>query len=516
MKPVIDYLGFVVLGTAVTCIVLVTTWGGQEYAWSSPTIIGLAVAAVVLLALFVVLERRAAEPVIPPRLFRSRAFTVAAVVSFIIGIAMFGAIQYLALFLQVVLGVSATKSGLMMLPLMAGLLGASIASGRAISRTGKYRIYPMAGTLIATLAMILLSRLTAHSGRLEPSLFMIVLGVGIGLVMQTMVLVSQNSAELRDLGVATSTANFCRSMGASIGIAMFGSVFNTQLRHHLARAFGDVAAGARPDTRNLQAIHSLPQHAQELYKTAFADSLSRVFEIAAPVVFIGFLMVLFMPELPLRGIASKAKPAGTDAGGASASSGALATGGATATPVSDQAVTAQAIKETPAATQAAPVAVVPAQAMSVEATVESAAAAVAVARTTGPAAVAPAESPAPPATAAGAAPGQATGTPTSAAGQPARRWQPEGSMVMDESEGRPAGWTEQEVGALVNEARRLARADALSTLRRAYEAQLLDLASDHTPAAGPSGNGNRVGSGSGTAGTVAEAPNGVSASHRTS
>ena len=192
-RPSIDYWGFTLLGAAASCLVLLTTWGGSEYAWGSPMILGMAATTILLLAGFVFVEHRAVEPLIPLRLFRNRTFTVSGSVSFIIGMAMFGAIMYLPLYLQLVGGASATNSGLLMLPLMGGLLVASIFSGQVITRTGRYRIFPIAGTLIAALGMFLLSTMNANTAQPVAMAWMSVLGFGIGMTMQVMVLSSQNS-----------------------------------------------------------------------------------------------------------------------------------------------------------------------------------------------------------------------------------------------------------------------------------------------------------------------------------
>jgi EmrB/QacA subfamily drug resistance transporter len=312
-KPMIDYLGFVLLAAAVSGVVLITTWGGAEYAWNSGVIVGLSVATVVLTAAFIAWERRSKEPVMPLGLFRNRTFTVASVVSFIIGLAMFGAIIYLPLYLQLVAGASATNSGLLMLPLMAGLLVASILSGQAISRTGHYKPYPIIGTALAATGMYLLSRLDVTSPRIEASLAMIVLGAGIGLVMQVMILATQNSVARADLGVATATVSFFRSVGGSVGVALFGAVFNNHLAANLS------VAGASSDTGSagvsLQAIRALPAAAQVVFKTAFSDALSSVFLLAVPVVVVAFVLTWFLREAPLRTVVppATAPAAPTDA-----------------------------------------------------------------------------------------------------------------------------------------------------------------------------------------------------------
>jgi EmrB/QacA subfamily drug resistance transporter len=298
-KPMIDYLGFVLLAGAVSGLVLLTTWGGAQYAWSSPTIIWLGVGTVIATIVFVAWQLRSREPVMPMNLFANRTFTVASVVSFIIGLALFGAIIYLPLYLQLVFGASATSSGLLMLPLMGGLLVASIVSGQLITRSGHYKIFPIIGTALATLGMFLLSLLDVNSPRIEASADMIVLGAGVGLVMQVMVLATQNSVQRQDLGVATATVTFFRSVGGSVGVALFGAVFNNHLAANLASS-GGAGSGASSAGVSLQAIRALPAAAQVIYKTAFADALSSVFLIAVPVVALAFALAWLLRETPLR------------------------------------------------------------------------------------------------------------------------------------------------------------------------------------------------------------------------
>jgi EmrB/QacA subfamily drug resistance transporter len=302
-KPAIDYFGFAVLAAAISCLVLFTTWGGGQYAWGSPVIVGLITATVVLLGIFLRLEQHASEPVIPPQLFRNRTFNVAGGVSFIIGLAMFGSIIYLPLFLQLVSGASATNSGLLMLPLMAGLLTASMVSGQVISRTGRYKVFPVTGTAIAAVAMLGLSTMNATTPRLVASAWMVVLGVGLGLVMQVMVLVTQNSVDRSVLGVATATVSFFRSVGGSVGIAVFGALFTSGLAHNLSHDLpaGVAARLGAAGGGSLQTVATLPPDQQLAYKTAFADALTTVFSYAFPIMVVAFLLTWLLQEVPLRG-----------------------------------------------------------------------------------------------------------------------------------------------------------------------------------------------------------------------
>jgi EmrB/QacA subfamily drug resistance transporter len=301
-KPAIDYLGFSVLAAAISCLVLFTTWGGAQYAWSSPQVLGLIAATLVLLAVFVQIEKHVSEPVIPLRLFSNRTFNVASAVSFIIGLGMFGSIIYLPLFLQLVSGASATNSGLLMLPLMGGLLVSSTLSGQAISRTGRYKVFPVVGTALAALGMFLLSTMDASSSRNVASAYMVVLGAGIGLVMSVMVLVTQNSVDRSDLGVATATVSFFRSVGGSVGVAVFGALFTSGLTHNLSRDLPAAVAAKLGSTGggSLQAVQSLPTAQQLGYKTAFADALTTVFTYAVPIMAFAFLLTWLLKEVPLR------------------------------------------------------------------------------------------------------------------------------------------------------------------------------------------------------------------------
>src|SRR5438477_12026466 len=254
----IDVAGTALLSGGVGALILLTTWGGSQYAWGSTTIFELGIVGVVLLAIFVWWERRAAEPILPLHLFRSPVFSVANAMGFAIGMAMFGAIIFIPLFLQIVYGASPTSSGLRMLPLMAGLLVAAIASGRAISRIGRYKMFPIAGTAPPVVGMFLLSLLRVGTAPWLPSLYMLVVGVGIGLVMQVLVLVVQNDARPEDIGVATSTATFFRSVGGSFGVAIFGTIFASRLASQLSHLPHSVTAKLG------SGVHLNPEQAKHL------------------------------------------------------------------------------------------------------------------------------------------------------------------------------------------------------------------------------------------------------------
>jgi EmrB/QacA subfamily drug resistance transporter len=297
----IDYLGAGLLASGIGALILVATWGGTQYAWGSATIVGLTVAGFALLAAFVWQERRATEPIIPLRLFRSRTFALAGAMGFTIGIAMFGAIIYLPLFLQLVYGASPTSSGLRMIPLMAGLLTASIASGRAITRYGHYKVYPIVGTATLVVGMFLLSRLTVSTDAWLASVYMLVVGLRIGLVMQVLVLMVQNDARPKDMGVVTSTATFFRSVGGSFGVALFGAVFASRLAGELARLPADVVArlgdvGAIDPARAKQ----LPPDVHADFLQIFASALHGVFLFGMAIAIVPFALSWLIREVPLR------------------------------------------------------------------------------------------------------------------------------------------------------------------------------------------------------------------------
>jgi EmrB/QacA subfamily drug resistance transporter len=286
----IDYLGAVLLSVAITLVVLVTTWGGNEYDWGSPTIVGMLLGAAMLLIAFVAVERRAAEPILPLRLFRVRTFDLSSGIALMIGIAMFGVISFLPLFLQTVNGASATDSGLLLAPLMLGLLGASIVAGRAVTRTGRYRRYPIAGTIITSVGMLLLATLDASSSRTESGVYMVVCGIGLGLTMQLIVLASQNAVPVADLGVATSAVNFFRSIGGSVGVALFGALFNSRLHDALSGA-----EALRPEQ-----VQALPDAARAVYVADFADALTATFAFSVPLLLVAVALAVAQRELPLR------------------------------------------------------------------------------------------------------------------------------------------------------------------------------------------------------------------------
>ncbi|WP_240800259.1 MDR family MFS transporter [Streptomyces rhizosphaericola] len=304
-KHTIDYLGTFLIASVATCLILVASLGGTTWAWASAQIIVLAALAVVLLAAFVVVERRAVEPVLPLKLFRIRTFSLVAVISFVIGFAMFGAMTYLPTFLQVVHGITPTMSGVHMLPMVLGLLLTSTASGQIVSRTGRWKVFPLAGTALTAAGLLLLHRLTPASSTWEMSLCFFVFGAGLGLVMQVLVLVVQNAVSYQDLGVATSGATFFRSIGASFGVAIFGTVFTNRLIGQLDSALAgrSVPPGADADrlAADPRAIQMLPTDLRPTILEAYSTSITDVFLYAAPVVLVAFVLAWFLREDKLRG-----------------------------------------------------------------------------------------------------------------------------------------------------------------------------------------------------------------------
>ncbi|MFF1447177.1 DHA2 family efflux MFS transporter permease subunit [Streptomyces sp. NPDC058274] len=304
-QHVIDYLGTFLIAAVATCLILVASLGGSTWGWTSPQLIGVAVLAVVLAVAFAAVERRAAEPVLPLKLFHIRTFTLAAVISFVVGFAMFGAMTYLPTFLQVVQGISPTMSGVHMLPMVFGLLISSTASGQIVSRTGRWKVFPIAGTGVTTLGLLLLHQLDENSGTATMSAFFFVFGLGLGLVMQVLVLIVQNAVSYEDLGVATSGATFFRSIGASFGVAIFGTIFASRLGDKLTAALRGQQLPAGLDANALKSdpkvIAGLPASLRPSVLHAYASSITDVFLYAAPVAFVGFVLAWFLREDRLRG-----------------------------------------------------------------------------------------------------------------------------------------------------------------------------------------------------------------------
>ena len=299
---VIDYLGTAVLALAATSFILLTSLGGTTYGWASAPIYILGASGLVLVGIFVLVERRAAEPVLPLHLFKLRTFSVTSIVGFIVGFAMFGAITYLPAFFQVVRGISPTISGVQILPLMAGLLVVSIGSGQIISRTGKYRFFPIAGTAFMTLGLYLLSLMGVGTPYALDALYMLVLGMGIGGVMQVLVIIVQNGVPHSELGVATSGATFFRSIGGSFGTAIFGAIFSNVLVGNLIKHLhgttlphGFSAADATPAL-----LAHLPAAVHQGFVAGYAESIQTVFMVAVPIAALAFLATWLIPQVELK------------------------------------------------------------------------------------------------------------------------------------------------------------------------------------------------------------------------
>ncbi|MGW3119440.1 MFS transporter [Streptomyces sp. NPDC001107] len=300
-KARLDVPGALLLAAASTCLVLLTSWGGTEYAWDSRMILGLGAGAAAATVLFLLAEHFAAEPLIPLRLFRDSVFNVTGLVGLVIGVALFGAASYLPTFLQMVDGASATESGLLMLPMMGGIVGASIVSGQLISHTGRYKIYPVLGSAVSVVGMWLLSRLQVDTPRLHYSLWMAVLGAGIGMVMPVLILAVQNSVRPADLGTATSANNYFRQIGGSVGAAIFGTLFADRLTDALEKRLPTRAGAQLPDPQSItpQLVHALPAPLRDDYIRAYADAMPRIFLYLVPVLALGLLIAFFLKEKPL-------------------------------------------------------------------------------------------------------------------------------------------------------------------------------------------------------------------------
>lgn len=300
IKHQIDYLGAALLTVAATSIVLVTTWGGSQYEWGSFQIIGLAILGVASTVAFIFQERRAVEPILPLHVFKSRNFTVSTVMGFLVGVAMFGAVTFLPLYQQTVQGASATNSGLLLLPLMGGAMVMSLVVGQIITRTGHYRSFPIIGSAAMAIGIGLLSLLDVGTGKLASALFMVVLGIGMGLLMQVVMLLAQNSVEMRDMGVASSTSMFARSIGGSIGVSVFGAIFASRLADALPSG-ASVGGGTNIDPALLSQV---PPEVKTSILEAIVHATQGVFLWALPFAVLAFVLSWFIKNEPLRGAPS--------------------------------------------------------------------------------------------------------------------------------------------------------------------------------------------------------------------
>ncbi|MFE3755011.1 MDR family MFS transporter [Nocardia tengchongensis] len=310
VKPIVDYLGIALVAVGVTCLILGLEWGGQEYAWTSPTIIGLFAAAAVLLALFVAAEFRAREPMLPMHLFRSNVFTVCSILSFIVGFALLGAMTYLPAYLQYVEGVSATASGIRTLPLVVGLFFTSILSGNIVGKTGHYKAFPIIGCAVMAVGLYLMSTMGPDTGVWQMSLYMLILGLGVGLAMQVLTIAVQNSVPYSDLGTATSGVTFFRTIGSAFGTTVFGTLYTNQLRPDLEAALRESRVLPQA-AQNPALLRELPAQQAAPIIHAYADSIDFVFRWVVPVALLGFVVAWFLKQVTLR---DSARAEATDVG----------------------------------------------------------------------------------------------------------------------------------------------------------------------------------------------------------
>ncbi len=304
-RPVIDYLGIAFVSAGASSLILATSWGGTQYAWGSSMIIGLFIASAICFGIFIAVEARAVNPLLPLRLFRANTFSVPSTLSFIVGFALLGSMTFLPTFLQYCHGASATSSGLWMLPMVIGLLVASLGAGNTVSKTGRYKIFPIAGAIVMSLGMLACSRLDEYSSGWQIVGSLLVLGAGIGLAMQVLTIVVQATADYADLGVATSGVTFFRTMGSSFGSAVFGTIYANKLKPTLGEAIATTHIDPTKVTTP-EAVKTLPadQHAAVVH--AYATSIQSVFLWAIPVAVLACLVALFLKQVPMRGVAKAA------------------------------------------------------------------------------------------------------------------------------------------------------------------------------------------------------------------
>jgi EmrB/QacA subfamily drug resistance transporter len=314
-KAGIDYLGVVLLTVGITSIVLVTTWGGTEYAWTSARIMELIGIGVAALIGFVFWQTKAAEPVLPLHIFRSRNFTLMSVIGFITGFVMFGATLFLPLYQQAVQGASATNSGLLLLPMLGAMLVTSMVAGRVTTNSGRYKVFPILGGVLMIAGLYLLSRMDTETTRLTSGLYMAVLGLGMGCLMQITMLVAQNSVQMKDMGVASSSTTLFRTLGSSFGVAIMGALFNHRVQDVMAERAGTVGKSITQQSAQLDAksLEKLPAVAREAYQHAVTSGVHSAFLLGAAVAVPVLIAALFVKEVPLKGGPQKAAGDGADA-----------------------------------------------------------------------------------------------------------------------------------------------------------------------------------------------------------
>ncbi|MFI6868997.1 MDR family MFS transporter [Nocardia sp. NPDC050406] len=299
-----DYLGVVLMSSATALLILLTDWGGKRYAWDSGVIIAMIAALVLVIGVFVVVESRAEEPMLPLWLFRNRTFVLTSAIGLIVGLVMFAALAFIPTYLQMATGASASVSGLLLIPMMVGMMATLIGSMGAITKTGRYRIYPPIGAVVMGLGMLWLTQLSANTSMWVVSAMLFVMGAGLGLIMQIIVLVVQNAVSPDQIGTATSANNYFREMGGAIGVAVFGSIFTHRLTEGLGEAFranAQEAAGAGLDPSMLvpSVVKNLPAELHDAIVGAYVDALVPGFWYLIPGVAVAFLLALFIPQLTL-------------------------------------------------------------------------------------------------------------------------------------------------------------------------------------------------------------------------
>ncbi|MFE7843233.1 MDR family MFS transporter [Streptomyces sp. NPDC057474] len=313
----IDYLGAALLTVGITSIVLVTTWGGTEYAWGSAVIMELIALGVASLVGFLFVQKRVAEPVIPLHIFRSRNFTLMSVIGFFTGFVMFGAVLFLPLYQQSVQGASATNSGLLLLPMLGAMLAVSMVAGRVTTGSGRYKVFPVVGSILMIVGLFLLAQMDTGTSRVTSGVFMAVLGAGMGCLMQITMLVAQNSVEMKDMGVASSTTTLARTLGSSFGVAIMGALFNSRVQDVMAERAGALGSKVTEQSAQLDAasLAKLPVAAREAYQYAVSSGTHSAFLLGAVVSVVALVAAVFVKEVPLRGAG---EPSAADAPGGKA------------------------------------------------------------------------------------------------------------------------------------------------------------------------------------------------------
>jgi EmrB/QacA subfamily drug resistance transporter len=301
-RHAIDYPGAALLSLALTAIILVTSLGGNTFAWDSRFTIGMSVVAILALLAFVAVEARSREPILALGLFRNRTFALTSAVGLIVGLSLFGSVTYLPIYLQLVKGESPTASGLQLMPMMLGMLVTSVVSGRLISRWGRYRPFPIAGTILMTIGLLLMARISIDMSVWQTSADALVLGLGMGMIMQVLILAVQNSVDYEQLGVATSGATLFRAIGGALGVAAFGAIFAHELQAQLAAMLPQ--GTPFPAAASPAALQALPPEIRAAYLAAIVAALRLVFQVAAAVAAVGFVLTLALREVPLRGMGS--------------------------------------------------------------------------------------------------------------------------------------------------------------------------------------------------------------------